>query len=148
MKKSILILFLFVAVTLHAQNTKLEVLKEFVSGFVNFNDEFADLGQPIVTINNLAEEQADKTIELTKDNTKQTLEIAKGYKACFITVGVHTIVKVTDFEDCSPSGAWGACMPKGKGYVQKSGVLHEKEDYIKNIIGRPGNQVRKVFLFN
>ncbi|WP_421921221.1 hypothetical protein [Marinifilum sp.] len=147
MKNSIVILFLLIGFSLSAQNTKLEVLKEFVSGTINFNDEFADLGQPIMTINKLAEAQADKTIELTKDNIEETLKIAKSYKTCIITVGVHTIVKVTDFEDCSPSGAWGACMPMGKGYVQKSGVLNEKKDYIKNIIGRPGSQERKVFLF-
>ncbi|NOU62016.1 hypothetical protein [Marinifilum caeruleilacunae] len=147
MKKSIAILFVLIGFTLSAQNTKLEVLKEFVAGAVNFNDEFADLGQPIITINKLAEAQADKTIELTKDNIEETLEMAKSYKTCIITVGVHTIVKITDFEDCSPSGAWGASMPMGKGYVQKAGVLNEKNDYIKNIIGRPGSQVRKVFLF-
>ncbi|MCT4602952.1 MAG: hypothetical protein N4A59_08650 [Marinifilum sp.] len=148
MKKSIVIVLMLIGVSLSAQNTKLEVLKEFVSGAVSFNDEFADLGQPIITINKLAEEQADKTIELTKDNIEETLEMAKSYNTCIITVGIHTIVKITDFEDCSPSGAWGASMPMGKGYVQKAGVLNEKNDYIKNIIGRPGSQERKVFLFN
>jgi uncharacterized protein (DUF4213/DUF364 family) len=148
MKKSIVIVLMLIGVSLSAQNTKLEVLKEFVSGAVSFNDEFADLGQPIITINKLAEEQADKTIQLTKDNIEETLEMAKSYNTCIITVGIHTIVKITDFEDCSPSGAWGASMPMGKGYVQKAGVLNEKNDYIKNIIGRPGSQERKVFLFN
>ncbi|PXX97132.1 hypothetical protein DF185_19130 [Marinifilum breve] len=147
MKKSIVILFVLIGFSLSAQNTKLEVLKEFVAGSISFNDEFADLGQPIVTINKLAEKQADKTIDLTKENIKETLELAKTYKTCIITVGVHTIVKITDFENCSPSGAWGANMPMAKGYVQKAGVLNEKNDYIKNIIGRPGSQERKVFLF-
>ena len=148
MKKSLVILFVLIGFSLSAQNTKLEVLKEFVAGVIDFNDEFADLGQPITTINKLAEQQADKTIELTKDNIEETLKMAKSYKTCIITVGVHTIVKITDFEDASPSGAWGASMPMGKGYIQKAGVLNEKNDYIKNIIGRPGSQERKVFLFN
>jgi hypothetical protein len=39
-------------------------------------------------------------------------------------------------------------MPMAKGYVQKAGVLNEKNDYIKNIIGRPGADSRKIFFFN
>jgi len=147
MKKSIVILFVLIGFSLSAQNTKFEIVKEFVSGVITFNDEFADLGQPIATINELAEKQADKTVELTKENITETLALAKNYKTCIITVGVHTIVKITDLDDCSPSGAWGACMPKGTGYVQKAGILNEKSDYIKNIIGRPGSQERKVYLF-
>jgi hypothetical protein len=134
--------------SVNAQNTKLEVLKEFVSGVVDFKDEFADLGQPIRTINKLAEQQADKAMDLTKDNINECLELAKSYKTCIITVDVHTIIKITDLEDCSPSGAWGASMPMAKGYVQKAGVLNEKNDYIKNIIGRPGADSRKIFFFN
>ena len=147
MKKSLVLLFILIGFSLSAQNTKVEVLKEFLSGTVNLNEDAIDLGQPIITINEKAEQQADKTIELTKENIKETLELAKDYKTCIITVGVHTIVKITDFDDCSPSGAWRACMPMGKGYVQKAGVLNELNDYIKNIIGRPGSQERKVFLF-
>ena len=86
-------------------------------------------------------------MELTKENVDEILEIAKEYKSCYITVGIHTIVRITNLEDCSPSGAWGTRMPKGKGYVQRAGVLNEKVDYIKNIIGRPDSQTRKVFLF-
>lgn len=147
MKKSIVILLVLIGFSLSAQNTKLEVLKAFVAGSINFNDEFADLGQPISTINKLAEQQADKTVELNKENIKETLNLAKTYKSCIITVDVHTIVKITNFNDCSPSGAWGTCMPMGKGYVQKSGILNEKNGYIKNIIGRPGSQNIKAYLF-
>ncbi|RUT78724.1 hypothetical protein [Ancylomarina longa] len=147
MKKSIVFIFVLMGFTLSAQNTKFEVLKQFVSGSINFKAESIDRAQPILSINAIAEEQADKTIDLTKENIAQALETARSYKACFITVGIYTIVKITNFDDCSPSGAWGVCMPMGKGYIQKAGVLNEKKDYIKNIIGRPGNQTRKLFLF-
>ena len=147
MKKSIVILLVLIGFSLSAQNTKLEVLKAFVAGSINFNDEFADLGQPISTINKLAEQQADKTVDLNKENIKETLDLAKTYKTCIITVGNHTLVKITNFNDCSPSGAWGTCMPMGKGYVQKSGILNEKNGYIKNIIGRPASQNIKAYLF-
>ncbi|MDQ1771653.1 hypothetical protein GQR60_13510 [Labilibaculum sp. A4] len=147
MKKSILILFVFVGFALSAQNTKVEVLKEFLKGTIQLDAGNIDLGQPIFTINELATSKADKVADLTKENVAEVLAEAKNYSTCIITVGVHTIVKVTDFEDCSPSGAWGACMPMGKGYIQKAGVLSEVNDYLKNIIGRPGSQERKVFLF-
>ncbi|MBN2595719.1 hypothetical protein [Labilibaculum sp.] len=147
MKKSILILFVFVGFALSAQNTKVEVLKEFLKGTIQLDAGDVDLGQPIFTINELAASKADKVMDLTKENVAEVLAEAKKYSTCIVTVGVHTIVKITDFEDCSPSGAWGACMPMGKGYIQKAGVLSEVSDYLKNIIGRPGSQERKVFLF-
>ncbi len=147
MKKSILIFFVLASLTLSAQNTKVEVLKEFLKGSIVLNASDLDMGQPIISVKALATEKADKVIELTKENISETLVEAKKYNTCFIIVGVHTIIKVTDFDDCSPSGAWGVCMPMGKGYIQKAGVLNEVEDYIKSIIGRPATQERKVFLF-
>lgn len=133
--------------TLSAQNTKVEVLKEFLKGTIQLDVGDIDLGQPISSINELASKKADKVIDLTKENVAEVLAEAKNYSRCIITVGVHTIVNIIDFEDCSPSGAWGVCMPMGKGYIQKAGVLNEVRDYLKNIIGRPGSQERKVFLF-
>lgn len=147
MKKSIFIFLVFLSVTLSAQNTKVEVLKEFLKGSVQIEAGAVDLGQPILSINDFATAQADKTLVLTKENIAEVLAEAKTYSTCIVTVGVHTIVRVTDFDDCSPSGVWGVCMPMGKGYIQKSGVLTEVNDYLKNIIGRPGSQERKVFLF-
>ncbi|WP_430822052.1 hypothetical protein [Carboxylicivirga caseinilyticus] len=38
-------------------------------------------------------------------------------------------------------------MPKGKGFIQRSDEMTEKEDYINNIIGTPNAQRRTVFLF-
>ena len=147
MKKSIFIFLVFVSFTLSAQNTKVEVLKEFLKGSVQMQADAVDLGQPISSINDLAAAQADKTVVLTKENIADVMAEAKTYSTCIVTVGVHTIVKITDFEDCSPSGVWGVCMPMGKGYIQKASVLTEVNDYLKNIIGRPGSQERKVFLF-
>lgn len=147
MKKSIFILFMMFGLALNAQNTKLEVLKEFLKGTIQLDVGNVDLGQPISSINKLGANKADKVIDLSKENIAEVLAEAKNYSTCIITVGIHTIVKVTDFDDCSPSGAWGACMPMGKGYIQKAGVLNEVQDYLKNIIGRPGSQERKVFLF-
>jgi hypothetical protein len=147
MKKSIFIFLVFVSFALSAQNTKVEVLKEFLKGSVQIEAEAVDLGQPLFSINELASAQADKTLVLTKENIADVLTEAKSYSTCIITVGVHTIVKVTDFDDCSPSGVWGVCMPMGTGYIQKASVLTEVNDYLKNIIGRPGSQERKVFLF-
>lgn len=147
MKKSIFILFVLFGFALSAQNTKVEVLKEFLKGTLQLNAGDIDLGQPISSINELASAKADKVIDLTKENIVEVLAEARNYSTCIITVGVHTLVEVTDFEDCSPSGAWGTCMPMGRGYIQKAGILNEVRDYLKNIIGRPGSQERKVFLF-
>ncbi|BAX79954.1 hypothetical protein [Labilibaculum antarcticum] len=147
MKKSIFIFFVLFGFALSAQNTKVEVLKEFLKGTIQLDTGDVDVRQPIFSINKLASKKADKAIDLTKENVAEVLAEAKNYSTCIITVGVHTLVKVTDFEDCSPSGAWGVCMPMGKGYIQKGGNLNEAHDYLKNIIGRPGSQEIKVFLF-
>jgi len=147
MKKSIFIFFVLFGFALSAQNTKVEVLKEFLKGTIQLDAGDIDLRQPIFSINELASAKADKVIDLTKENIIEVLAEAKNYSICIITVGVHTLVKITDFDDCSPSGAWGVCMPMGKGYIQKAGVLNEVSGYLKNIIGRPGSQERKVFLF-
>ena len=75
------------------------------------------------------------------------LEEVKNYSYCIIFVSNHTLVKVNDFNDCIQSGSWGACMPKGKGYIIK-GKWNYKEDYINNIIGRAGDgQKRVAYLF-
>ncbi len=130
-----------------SQENKAELIKDLTSGI--FKVELSELNEnsPISSINKLAFQQADKSIVLTKENVESTLNEAKSYNACIITVGVHTIVVVEDLNKNKKSGAWGCNMPMGKGYIQK-GTLNFKEDYINNIIGIPDSQRRMIFLFN
>jgi len=93
-----------------------------------------------------AKQTADKSERLTKNNIKDLLAEAKDYKHCVITTGDHTIVKITDLENCKQSGSWGACIPFAEGYIKK-GELVKQADYLNNIIGRPDDQVRMMFMF-
>ncbi|WP_282037787.1 hypothetical protein [Saccharicrinis aurantiacus] len=135
-----------IAISINAQSAKDEVIAEFVKGAVSFEAAELSKNSPISSFNKKASEQASKSIVLTKENVKESLNEAKTYSSCFITVGVHTIVKVTDFEKTIMSGSWGTEMPFGEGYIQK-GELVNKQDYINNIIGIPDTQRRMMFLF-
>ena len=104
--------------------------------------------QPIISINAIVKSKAEKAIEINSESIGKALLEAKNYKHCLISVDGHTLVRVISFEDSSPSGAWRAAMPLCKGYIQKAGVLHEKKDYLKNLIGRPDTQIRTMYLFN
>jgi len=108
--------------------------------------ESVEKGNPIVKFKEAAEASADETQSLTKNNIKDVLEMAQEFDAVFIVVEDHTLVKLEDLGDCSNSGSWAACMPKGEGYI-KRGDLVEKEDYINNIIGTPDDQQRTVYFF-
>lgn len=140
------LLLVFCLTTTQAQESKPEKLQNLVKGKVEVKIDNLDKSFPIVSFNAIASEKADEVIELSKDNMKEALTKAKNYSACVITVGKHTIAVVTDLKDCVASGAWGQCMPKGKGLIQKNG-MREKEGYINNIIGVPDGQKRKMFLF-
>jgi hypothetical protein len=131
---------------IHAQNTKVETLQEFLNGILTLEPGKTNVQEPITSVNLIATENAKKTIVLTKDNIKEALQEAQQYKSNLITVGNHTIVKITDFSNCSHSGSWGTCMPYGEGYIQK-GELIRMNDYINNIIGKPDDQVRTLYLF-
>lgn len=102
---------------------------------------------PIVAFQEAAAETADKVITLDKDNIKEVLEEASEYKHCVITTEDHTIVLIDDLGDCKTSGSWEACMPHAEGYIKK-GDLEFQDDYANNIIGRPDDQERTVYLFN
>ena len=102
---------------------------------------------PIVSFKKFADTEADKSIILSKENISSSLTKAKKYKYCIITVGTHTIIKVSDFKNCKQSGAWGTCMPIAEGYIKK-GKLKHQNDFINNIIGLPDNQERTMYLFN
>ena len=143
---AIIALLLCLATSLNAQ-TKVETLTEFLDGIIKFENASLNEGTPIKDIKVLAGEQADLTKDLTKENIKEVLETAKSYHFCVITVGIHTITRITDLEYTQMSGSWGTKMPMGEGYVQKNG-LNLKNDYINNIIGIPNSQERKIYFFN
>ncbi|MCE7992418.1 MAG: hypothetical protein HEP71_10570 [Roseivirga sp.] len=103
---------------------------------------------PIILFTNLAPEVAAEQKELTSDNVQEILAEAKSFKHLVIIIGNHTIVKVTDLEDCRQSGSWGTCMPMGEGYIRRQGALEFQQDYLNNIIGIPGSQTRTVYFFN
>lgn len=136
---SILVLFIIPAI---AQESKAEVLKAFVK------DIPALATENISSVGGLMEasqKKATKTIDLTKENIVASLKDASG-KTCIIIVGNHTIVKFSDTKKCAASGSWGACMPYGEGYILNNGFKNVN-DYINNIIGKPDDQKRMLFIF-
>ncbi len=141
------VLIFFSLGVLNAQENRPELVKELLSGSLDVNTEDLNVDSPIASINKLAFDKAEKTIALTKENIKTSLQEAKNYKNCIVTVGVHTIVLITDKNKTIMSGSWGCRVPYGQGFVQK-GTFNFKEDYINNIIGVPDSQRRIMFLFN
>ncbi|MCU4164517.1 hypothetical protein [Carboxylicivirga caseinilyticus] len=138
-------LMLLLAVSINAQ-TKVETLTEFLDGIIKFENATIQEGTPIADIKELAAAQADKMMDLNKETVAEVLETANDYHFCVITVGVHTIARITDLENCQQSGSWGQCMPMSEGFVQKNG-LTDKNEYLNNIIGIPNSQERKVYFF-
>ena len=110
--------------------------------------ENAEISSPITAFIKVAESTAVKTSELTKENIQDLLTEAKSYKYMVVTTGNHTLVKVTDMDQCLNSGSWGVCMPYGEGYISRQGNLEFKQDHLNNIIGIPGGQKRMVYFFN
>ena len=145
---SITIALLFTVSTFAQEKTKVETLKTFLDGIVTTETATIDEAEPIVGIKALADSKADKKIMLTKESIQSDLDEIGKYKSAIIIVGLHTIVKVTDAPNCQQSGSWGACMPYGKGLIQKAGSLEQKENYINYIIGIPDSQERTLYLFN
>ncbi|MGZ2368922.1 hypothetical protein ACXR6G_03975 [Ancylomarina sp. YFZ004] len=148
MRKFIIILLVLSCLSSQAQNTKTIVLKQFLSDIITVDAKQINSQQPIISINEIAQIKAEKAITINRESIGSALIEAKNYKYCLISVDAHTLVRVISFKDSSPSGAWRASMPLCKGYIQKSGVLHEKKDYLKNLIGRPDSQIRIMYLFN
>ncbi len=141
---------LLITISLHAlqaQDNKAELVKGLISDVIKVEPGDLNEQSPISSINKLVFAQAEKTISLTKENIEKSIQEAKSYKSCIITVGIHTIVLVSDINNTTFSGSWDCRMPYGKGYVQK-GAMNFKEDYINNIIGVPDSQRRMMFLFN
>ena len=147
MKKILFVaVVIFSCTQMNAQTSKKETIAKLFSGVLVMADANLDDQLPIKSINELAAEKADKTAGVSKETLPDLLKEAANYSAVFITVGNHTIVKITDPKDCQVSGAWGTCMPKGEGYVQK-GELQPQSAYINFIIGVPDGQIRKIFMF-
>ena len=121
-----------------------------VSGFLNNISSLEDVEgkkNPIVMFQELAANEANEVISISKDNIEDVLSKAKRYKNCVLTVKDHTIVKITDVNDCKQSGSWAACMPYATGYIKKGDLIFQ-EDYINNIIGLPNSQERIAYFFN
>ncbi len=146
MKKLFFALFLSISMMAGAQSNT-ETITSFLDGVISFQEVEVNDHNPIITVGELATQQADETLTLTGDNVSETFEKAMDYTHALIVVGIHTAVLVTNWEDCAQSGAWGVCMPMGEGFVKRD-ALEKESGYINNIIGIPDNQDRKVFLFN
>ena len=147
MRTTITFLFicLFTAMS-YAQLSKPETVKAFTAEAVDYSGAELNEHSPISSFNKIAYEQADKAIVITKDNMAASIQEAASYKTCIITVGTHTIAKVTNMSKKIMSGSWGCRIPLGEGYIQNNGLTH-KEDYLNNIIGTPNSQRRMMFLF-
>lgn len=109
--------------------------------------ETVDGGNPITKFQDSAKDIAKKTVALSLENIQDLLAEIKEYKHCVITTGDHTIILITDINDCKQSGSWATCMPMAEGYIKK-GTLSYKKDYMNNIIGIPDAQIRTAYLFN
>ncbi len=94
----------------------------------------------------IADKEADTSFKMNATNVKQILDKAKNYSECIIITGNHTIVKITDFNDCKPSKSWDTCVPKGEGFIKKGKLIYQN-DYINYIMGTPDAQDRFVYLF-
>lgn len=119
----------------------------FNGDILNLDDSLKESRQPIKAIASLAKRDADKIITLDPANIAQALEEAKNYAEAIIIVGNHTVVKITDFNDCKKSSSWKTNMPYGKGFVQNKG-LNKCSDYLNQLIGQPDKQPRVLYLFS
>lgn len=151
MKKIILPLIVLAFIACNSDNsteasgdTNKTIVADFLTNVESF--EAIEEKAPISYFAKLANDIAEETATVTKDNIQDVLDAAKHYGKCIIIVGDHTIVKIDNVEDCKQSGSWGACMPMAKGYI-KRGDLDYQEDYINNIIGTPDSQERTAYLF-
>ncbi len=143
--------FLFVAMAffiLQLSNAQDDATKiqSLLKSAINFDDVELSGETPIQSVNRIASQQADTSLVLSKENIESALRAAKGYSKGIITVGQHTLVLVENWNNCQQSGAWGTCMPQGRGFVKK-GEMQEMSDFVNNIIGVPDGQRRTLFLF-
>ncbi len=145
MKHVLLMLFLISALSVQGQS-KVERVSDFLDGIINLEDATLNEHNPILTANSLAAKQADEVQELTETNIGEILEKGRQYSHCLISVEQHTLVLVTDWDDCKQSGSWDSCMPYGKGFIKRE-KLNSQDDYINHIIGTPDAKRRTAFFF-
>ncbi|TCO10734.1 hypothetical protein [Natronoflexus pectinivorans] len=147
MKKmiSLLVVVVIAISTMNAQS-EAEKLKALLDGILDLSEATITENTTVPVISQLAAQQAETTIELTKENISEAFTTGMDYANALIIVGQHTIVKITNWSDCVASGAWDACMPKGEGLIRR-GSYTERNDYINNIIGVPDAQTRTLYLF-
>lgn len=148
MKKILLIglfAFLFSCTSNSGQHVDADIVPDFIADVESLNNYIN--GNPIEVFQEVASMQAEKVLDISKDNIASVLEQLGSYKHCVITTGDHTIVKFSSLDDCKQSGSWAACMPKVEGYIKKGDLVYQ-EDYMNNIIGLPDDQERKAYFFN
>jgi predicted DNA-binding protein (UPF0251 family) len=146
-RSTLIYVFVLQVILLFTACSKTDTMTAFVEGIIELEGEKINDNEPLISIREIASKQAAKTIQITKGNIEPALQEARSYKHAIIMIGKHTIVKITDFNDCKKSTSWGTSMPYGKGYIQKNG-LNSTSDYLNNIIGVPDKQARTLFLFN
>ena len=140
-------ILLFSLSNVKAQSDNATIVKEFLKDIPAAVAENINANAPVVSVSAVAKKNAAKTIVITKDNIQSALAEAKQFKCGIIVVGEHTFVKIIDFKKCSVSNSWETCMPYGDGYIKK-GALVPTTGAINNIIGRPDDQLRTLYLFN
>ncbi|HNW49897.1 MAG TPA: hypothetical protein PKH79_02370 [Prolixibacteraceae bacterium] len=150
MKKNSIIILLIAIVAFDlscTQNKKHEKIKSLVNGAIQVDPEKLQGSEPIPQIAAELEKTANKTLTINQSNMEDALQEAQNYSKTFITVGSYTLVKITSFDDCQKSTTWGTCMPKGTALIQRSGNFKKVKDYLNHIIGKPDDQIRKMYLF-
>ena len=152
MKNYLLVLILFISYSCSSDKqgaNSSDSESSFVTEFLNdvTSIESVSNSNPILQFKEDAENIANDILSFSKDNMNDIIENAKRFKHCVITVADHTIIRITDLEDCVQSGSWATKMPFCEGYIKKGELVYQK-DYLNNIIGIPDSQERTAYFFN
>ena len=115
--------------------------------FIQDPDVLEDVDKPIQSFVLGANETATKAFEFEKRNAAELLGMVPEFAHAVIVVEDHTVILIRKDGDCKESLAWETCMPRGTGYIKRSGELVEQDDYLNNIIGLPDDQERMIYFF-
>lgn len=121
---------------------------EVVDQYLEDVSAIEGMDDPIEAFARGAGESAAEQMQLTVNNVSSFIDKGKTHARTVIIVEDHTIVTITSFDDCEYSKSWDTCMPRGKGYIKKSGELIDQDDYINKIIGLPENNNQVVYFFD